>query len=212
MSGQTVSRHGADDRRQAGVEADNAVAQATAAPPEKSRMHPPDEFFAFFREHHTSLIRTAMYAGATRQEARLAAQDAMTDVLKRWTDIGNPLAYARKAVLSCLFKARRDGLDRVRVKQVRLGAGTPEVRPDQNLTTWEDRQWVRQLLDSLPPKQREVMALVVDGFEPSEIAALLGRSPEAVRQNLCEARTRLKQTLVKDQVTHQVAESMRKES
>jgi len=194
------------------VEADNAVAQATAAPPKESRMRPPAGFSAFFREHHRYLIQTAMYAGATRQEARLAAQDAMTDVLKRWSDIGNPVAYARQAVLSCFLKARRDGLDRIRIKQVRHGAGTPAARLDQNLTAWEDKQWVCQLLDSLPPKQREVMALVVDGFEPSDIAALLGRSPEAVRQNLREARTRLKQTLEEDQVTHQVAESMRKES
>jgi DNA-directed RNA polymerase specialized sigma24 family protein len=56
------------------------------------------------------------------------------------------------------------------------------------------------------------MALVVDGLEPSEIASLLGRSPDAVRQNLREARTRLRQALEEDQVTHQVAESMRKES
>jgi hypothetical protein len=118
------------------VEADNAVAQATAAPPKESRMHPPAGFTAFFREHHTSLIQTAMYAGATRPEARLAAQGAMTDVLKRWNDIGSPVAYARQAVLSCFFKARRDGLDRVRIKQVRHGAGTPAARLDQNLTAW----------------------------------------------------------------------------
>lgn len=194
------------------MEADNAVAQATAAPPEASRMHPPTGFTAFFREHHPSLIHTAMYAGATRTEARLAAQDAMTDVLKRWDDIANPVAYTRQAVLSCFFKARRDGLDRVRIKQVRHGAGTPEARLDQNLTAWENKQWVCQLLDSLPAKQREAMALVVDGFEPSEIAALLGRSAEAVRQNLREARTRLKQALEEDKAAHQVAASMRKES
>jgi RNA polymerase sigma-70 factor (ECF subfamily) len=194
------------------VEADNAVVQATAAPPEEARMHPPAGFTTFFKEHQRSLIQTAMYAGATRQEARLAAQDAMTDVLKRWSDIDNPLAYARKAVLSCFVKSKKHGLDRVRVKLVQQGAGTPAAQPDQNLTAWEDKQWVCQLLNSLPPKQRDVMALVVDGFEPSEIAALLGRSPEAVRQNLREARTRLKQTLEEDKVAHQVAESMRKES
>lgn len=194
------------------MEADNSVAQVTTVPPQESRMRPPVEFTDFFRGHHVFLIETAMYAGATRPEARLAAQDAMTDVLRRWNDIGNPVAYARRAVLSCFLKARRDGLDRVRIEQVRYGAGTPQGRLDQDLTAWEDRQWVRQLLDSLPPKQREVMAFVVDGFEPSEIALLLGRSPEAVRQNLWEARSRLKRALEQDQATHQVAESMRKES
>jgi RNA polymerase sigma-70 factor (ECF subfamily) len=60
---------------------------------------------------------------------------------------------------------------------------------------WEDGQWVIQLLESLPPKQAEVMVLVVDGLAPVDIAGLLGRTPEAVRQNLMEARKRLKRAL-----------------
>jgi DNA-directed RNA polymerase specialized sigma24 family protein len=48
---------------------------------------------------------------------------------------------------------------------------------------------------SLPPKQAETMAFVIKGFTPIEIAELLGRTPEAVRQNLLEARKRLRQAI-----------------
>ena len=57
---------------------------------------------------------------------------------------------------------------------------------------WEDSQWVRELLNSLPPRQQEVMALIIDEFRPAEIAALLGKDAAAVRQNLLAARRRLR--------------------
>jgi DNA-directed RNA polymerase specialized sigma24 family protein len=37
------------------------------------------------------------------------------------------------------------------------------------------------------------MALWVDGFEPKEIAEVLGRTPAAIRQRLFAARERLRQ-------------------
>jgi DNA-directed RNA polymerase specialized sigma24 family protein len=59
-----------------------------------------------------------------------------------------------------------------------------------------------QLLDSLAPAQREVMALAIDEFTPAEIARLLGKTAVAARQNLHVARTRLTLTLLdQDQAT-----------
>ena len=83
------------------------------------------------------------------------------------------------------------------------GAGTAEGRHDRELNLWEDREWVVQLLKTLPSKQAEVMAMVVDDFTPSEIAELLGRSPEAVRQSLREARQRLKRALQQERAGEQ---------
>jgi DNA-directed RNA polymerase specialized sigma24 family protein len=55
------------------------------------------------------------------------------------------------------------------------------------------------MLNSLPAGQRSVMACIVDGFTPTEIAALLGRSPAAIRQSLHDARERLIETLQREQ-------------
>jgi DNA-directed RNA polymerase specialized sigma24 family protein len=49
--------------------------------------------------------------------------------------------------------------------------------------------------------QRTVMALVIDGFEPTEIAERLGKTPEAVRQSLRAARTRLQHHLQEQQAS-----------
>lgn len=139
-----------------------------------------------------------MYAGATRQEADEATAAAMREVLRRWGELDDPLAYARRAVVSNFIKERTRNLDRVRRRQVEHGAGTAEGRSDANLTVWEDREWVLQMLRSLPPGQRAVMAFIVDGFTPTEISVLLGRSPEAIRQSLHDARLRLKAALQRD--------------
>lgn len=48
----------------------------------------------------------------------------------------------------------------------------------------------------LPPAYREVALLVgVEGLQPSEVAAILGQTPEAVRQRLARARTQLADAL-----------------
>jgi RNA polymerase sigma-70 factor (ECF subfamily) len=61
---------------------------------------------------------------------------------------------------------------------------------------WEDAEWVSQLLNLLPPAQREAMACIVDGWQPTEVAALLGKTASTIRQNLKLARDRLRQELL----------------
>jgi DNA-directed RNA polymerase specialized sigma24 family protein len=66
---------------------------------------------------------------------------------------------------------------------------------DGELTRAEDEEWVVYMLSLLPPAQREVMELVTEGLDQAEIAAALGKTKEAVRQNLCYARARLSREL-----------------
>jgi DNA-directed RNA polymerase specialized sigma24 family protein len=46
-------------------------------------------------------------------------------------------------------------------------------------------------LQALPPRQRQVMAWIIDGFGAAEIARELGVSPESVRQSYAKARKNL---------------------
>jgi RNA polymerase sigma factor (sigma-70 family) len=46
-------------------------------------------------------------------------------------------------------------------------------------------------LQALPPRQRQVMAWIIDGFGAAEIARELGVSPESVRQSHAKARKNL---------------------
>jgi RNA polymerase sigma factor (sigma-70 family) len=189
------------------VDTDKGLPPAMPVPLAEQEVSPPDGFVGFYRAHYRDLLRSAMYAGATKREADEAAQAVMKEVLKHWSKLKDPLAYARRGVVSNYIKDKTRGLDRTRHRLVERGAGTAEGREDPNLTVWENREWVMQILQSLPPGQREVMAFIIDGFAPTEVAALLGRSPDAVRQSLCAARRRLKEVLRREQADEQQLES-----
>jgi RNA polymerase sigma factor (sigma-70 family) len=157
-------------------------------------MPEPLEFEDFYRDSFRPLMKILMYAGATWHEAEDAVQDAMQELHQRWPEIEHPHAYARRAVRSSFLKIR-DGERRRRGKE-QVSAGDYEnengnENGNQDLTIWEDQQWVKQLLASLPPSQREVMTFVCDGFKPIEIARILGKTPNAVRQTLHAVRRRL---------------------
>jgi RNA polymerase sigma-70 factor (ECF subfamily) len=55
---------------------------------------------------------------------------------------------------------------------------------------------VAQRISSLPPRQREVLVLIVyEQMPPAQVAAVLGISEQSVRTNLSYARERLKNEL-----------------
>lgn len=179
-----------------------AIARTGSLPEAGHQAAPPPEFAGFFRSEYRKLMMTAMSVGATLEEARDAAASAMEEVLRRWNEIDAPLAYAKRATLSNFYKEKERGLDRTRSRLKQGAEARRDGAEDPGLNIWEDEQWVTQILDSLPPAQRAVLALVVDGFTPTEIAQMLGKTADAVRQNLHAARTRLTLTLLdQDQVT-----------
>jgi RNA polymerase sigma factor (sigma-70 family) len=186
------------------VDADKGLAQATPAPL-LDQCGPPTGFVEFYRVHYREVVRTARYAGASRHEAEEAAAEAMREVLEHWARLDDPLAYARRAAVSNFLKEKTRGLNRIRRRQVERGAGTAEAAEDPNLTIWENNQWVIRMLASLPRGQRDVMALIVDGFTPPEIATLLGRTPAAIRRSLCDARRRLTETMRQEHLAEQQA-------
>jgi RNA polymerase sigma factor (sigma-70 family) len=97
-------------------------------------------------------------------------------------------------VVSNFVKAKTRDAERL-LRTIAAGHVTPDVGEDSNFNVWEDEQWVAQMLNTLPPAQREVMAHVYDGLGPTEIAKLLGKTQETVRKNLQLARDRLKAKL-----------------
>ena len=160
----------------------------------------PYGFEEFFRGSFRDLVKTAMYAGAKRQEAEDAAAKALMEMLGRWDTCERSLAYARTATLNNFIKARTRGTRRVARQLVERGGHVPrhEGAEDRQLTAWEDEEWVASVLSSLPTAQREVMELVVKGLDRDEIAEALGKTKEAIRRNLCDARTRLSRELNPD--------------
>jgi RNA polymerase sigma-70 factor (ECF subfamily) len=64
--------------------------------------------------------------------------------------------------------------------------------PLEAVTDSEDQRALERALAALSPPYREVVLLVgVEGLQPSEVAAILGLRPDAVRQRLARARAQL---------------------
>ena len=183
------------------MDTDPGLTHAPTRPPTQRSALSPEGFTPFFRQHFRSLMRHVMYIGGTLHEAEEAAQAAMEEILKRWPTITDKLPYARRAALNAFRKARTRGLDRTRKRQVEAGDVRADAAADDNLTLWENTEWVMSLLEALPPRQREVMAFIVDDFSPAEIAQMLGRTPTAVRNNLRAARDHLELDLRRRRAT-----------
>jgi len=177
------------------VDANQGLARVMP-PPRAARSNPaPAACVRFFRAHYRTLVRVALFTGATKAEADDAAAATLQEVLLRWDGLTDPLAWARQAVVSNFIKDRTRGPDRVRRRMVERGTATPVMAEDPHLAGVETTDQMRQILAGLPRGEREVMALIVDGLTPAEAAEWLGRTPAAVRRSLCDARRRVRQAL-----------------
>jgi RNA polymerase sigma-70 factor (ECF subfamily) len=173
---------------------DGGVAQAGAGGPELDALQR-DALEDFFRRHYRDLIKITMFVGANEEQAKDAVAGALVAVVRSWDRIDDPLRWATRAAINHFYKEKTRGPERLRSRLMEKGAGTAEGADDHQMSVWEDRQWVNQMLASLTPKQAAVMTLLIQGFTPTEIADLLGRTPEAVRQNLLQARRRLQKAV-----------------
>jgi RNA polymerase sigma factor (sigma-70 family) len=149
------------------------------------------EFEEFFRASFHELVKTAMFAGATREEAEDAVSATLADLFRIWPVPGYALSYARRAVVSNFIKDKSRGNQRIVRRLIERGHVPRESCEDDRLTAWEDTEWVADVLSTLPTAQREVMACIVRGLGSQEIAGELGKSREAVRRHLVDARERL---------------------
>ncbi|MEU8364962.1 sigma-70 family RNA polymerase sigma factor [Nonomuraea sp. NPDC048882] len=174
------------------VQLNKSAAQAAAPPEADPSIRGQVE--QFYRQRSRLLMKATMMHGATVQEAEDVVSMTMLDLWRRWHTILNPHAYAAKALRSNLIKLREK--DRAEAgRLLRTQAPAREADWDTRMTLWEDRTWVEQLLDRLPPAQREVMAYYLEGLNCPEIAEYLDKKPATIRKNLQFARERLKEII-----------------
>ncbi|WP_203716530.1 RNA polymerase sigma factor, partial [Asanoa siamensis] len=167
---------------------------AAAAPDVGQQLVAAPEQIKFYEDHFGRLVSLGVLIGASPYEAEEVAAAVLLEIVQRWGLLREPLAYAVHAVRSGVAKLRgREGLARAR-QLVAAGefVDADEGVVDLALLVWEDREWLMQYLETLPEGQRQVMALLVDGYEPGEIAAVLGITPEAARNRAFHARLRLR--------------------
>jgi DNA-directed RNA polymerase specialized sigma24 family protein len=91
---------------------------------------------------------------------------------------------------------RRFTRERHRVQAVALDEVEPALAIDEPaLTMLENRQFVANILECLPLAQRQVMYLITEGYRLAEIAEILRKQPNNVRQIAHQAKKRLRPLL-----------------
>jgi RNA polymerase sigma factor (sigma-70 family) len=184
------------------AQADSTTAQTLAPQPFAPRSGPEafDGFVPFYRDSYREVVKRAMIAGATPEEAEDAASKTFLDMLQRWPVDGFPLMYARTAVVTNFIKDKTRGNRRVARRLIERGPASlhREGTEDAELSSLEGHDWVADVLSQLTPAQREVMERIARGLTNEEITADLGKSQDVVRRRLCDARGRLVQILNPD--------------
>lgn len=183
--------------RQFDTAADSAACQQSA---QSSGLAAPSGFEAFYGGSYREVVKAAMVAGATFDEAEDAASKTYVEMLEKWPVQGVPLNYARKAVVSNFIKDKSRGSRRVVQRLTERGPVSvrQEGTEDTGLCALEIQEWVENVLSELTPSQREVMERIARGLDYDEIAVDLGKSREVVRRRVCDARARLVQILDRD--------------
>ncbi|WP_326585420.1 sigma-70 family RNA polymerase sigma factor [Streptomyces sp. NBC_00481] len=159
----------------------------TIATSEGSTARVDEEFAAFYRRTVSGLVAYLINMGAAAHVAADVAQDTMLEVYRRWADIHDPRSWVYKVAGRSLVRelARTEETD-----QTPAGPGTSlmaSTELDEDIQQLE----VQRVLQSLPPRQRQVLALTLADFSTSEISTLLGLHPPAVRGALARARRTL---------------------
>ncbi|WP_326733293.1 RNA polymerase sigma factor [Streptomyces sp. NBC_01022] len=147
-----------------------------------------EAFAAFYRSFLPTLVGFLIWQGAGASLAADLAQESMIKAWRGWSTIRSPRAWVRR-VSSRELVRHYSRVEEDPVNPVPDGANANALisRP-QELAEWENGQEILGLLESLPPRQRQVLAWSVDGYSPSEIAEELGIDPATVRANLMKAR------------------------
>ena len=152
-----------------------------------------------YTAHYHSLMRYAMYFGLDRQAAEDVVQQSFMEFLRARPILevpGRELAYLRRVVERAAVRALSSWmrLSPLPDEELEPGLGTHASAEEEavaNLGT----SAVASVLRELPLRQRETLALTMEGFQPSEIARVLGIEPNAVRVSLHHARTKVQARL-----------------
>lgn len=145
---------------------------------------------ALFQEYHASLVRMLYRRTGDRDRAEEIAQETFARAVA--APPRNPRSWLFAVALNLV---REQGRTRIRQDRRLVLYKAEQVAesasPDDEFDRSETAARVRQALDVLTERDREVLLLKVEGFSYDEIAATLGLARGAVGTTLARARRRL---------------------
>ena len=153
-----------------------------------------------FEQYVPRLYRFALRLTGNQADAEDLSQATL---LRAWKDrarLRDPCA-AKSWLFAIAANLWHSGLRR-KGREERFVRGAEELGPrqvplpEEEIIVKEDLLRVRETMDALPGRQREVLYLhACEGFSLTEIADILDLSPQAVKASLSLARKRMRQKL-----------------
>jgi RNA polymerase sigma-70 factor, ECF subfamily len=166
----------------------------------------PAAFEQLFRRHHRRLTRyvAARLAGRDRDAVDDLVQDAFCDAIAQpaqFSDdvLGCLLRLAARACTRHLWDSRRHARAAYTVYEDRTSPAAGSGQPTAPAPTVGRMQFTTALARLAPDQRRAIQLLYLDGQPRPAVAALMGRSIEAVRALQRRALRQLQQQLAADQ-------------
>ena len=135
-------------------------------------------FEAFYQAEARTLFRRLWLVTGNRAEAEELMQDAFLSVWQRWDRVGgmdDPLGYLYRTAMNLFRKRYRRAMLAVR-RTVGLAPS------NDDFSDADDRQVVRHVLGTLPPRQRAALVLTeMLGFTSKEAGDALGVTDATIR-------------------------------
>ncbi|NMO53422.1 sigma-70 family RNA polymerase sigma factor [Actinoplanes sp. TBRC 11911] len=153
-----------------------------------SKVERDTEFELFYLRELPRLVAFLATHGARVSMATDVAQETMMQAYRRWDDLEKPRAWIRTVASRTWWRQEQQQRQEIPHDQCPDSHTLLDV---DAATEIESRHEVLSILKTLPIQQRQVMAWFYDGYQPNEIAAVLGKPVTTVRSLLRHARAAL---------------------
>jgi RNA polymerase sigma-70 factor (ECF subfamily) len=156
----------------------NEPLHLAAMPPASEPLEASRSFETFYDAESRTLFRRLWLVTGNRGEAEELMQDAFLKVWERWEQVGameDPVGYLYRTAMNLFRKRYRRAL-----LAIRRTIGLAPSRDD--FADADDRDSVRRVLSTLPPRQRAALVLTeMLGFSPVDAGRALGVQASTVR-------------------------------
>lgn len=136
-----------------------------------------------YRKHGRSLHGFLLHSGADPDMAEDILHDAFRRFMERPPRPGNTRAWLYKVAINRLNELRRRaGRHALAVAKLPEGEATadPAPSPDDGVLRLEARQTARRVLESVSPRERQILLMRLDGFTHREIAEAVGTTTGSI--------------------------------
>lgn len=150
-------------------------------------------FEGVFRDKHRALLGMLIAMDAPPDIAEDAVEEAFIDLWRNWNTVRNPGAWLRTAAKRHFYKIR--DVQRRECELDGESCQVPDPSAEGALSVLEHEQWVDQLMQHLTPAARAIFEPILLGSSTAEVAAILRKTQNTVRQGVHSARNQLKQLI-----------------